>query len=380
MGVKTSVGLFFMIGSLVLAIMTFMVEDLGNIFMAKGYTLQVRLKEADVEIGSPIKLAGVKIGTVKEVTVLQAEELRGIEGETKPVLVTMRIQQGKEVYDTYVAKVVSSGLLGKSVLSLEMHLTPESKLMQDGEMVRNSTDTVSLDAVLAEAKKAAEDISAVTAKIRAGEGTVGKLIMTDEVYDDVQGGVRSFRATFDNASTITAAISEGRGTIGRLVRDEDMGQRMDTAVTEFRDTFAGADEIVKDARAGKGTVGKLLTDEEMASDAKEMVAHAKKAFAGIDAVTQDIKAGKGTLGRLASNEEMAEDVSQGLREFRKAGDNLAAITGQVRSGQGTVGKLIYDDKLIKTAQEILDSIQAALEDLRESAPVASFAGAVLGAF
>ena len=111
-----------------------------------------------------------------------------------------------------------------------------------------------------------------------------------------------------------------------------------------------------------------------------MVAHAKKAFAGIDTVTQDIKAGKGTLGRLASNEEMAEDVSQGLKEFRKAGDNLAAITGQVRSGQGTVGKLIYDDKLIKTAQEILDSIQAALEDLRESAPVASFAGAVLGAF
>jgi len=382
MGLKTNVGLFFMIGFVLLAAMTFMVEDMGDMFTAKGYKLQVRLKEADVEPGSPVKLAGVKIGTVKRLRILSPQEASKGDGDpAKPVLVTLSIQQDQVVYDSYVAKVVSSGLLGKGVLALEMgKVTDESVLLKHGDMLPKSGETVSLDAVLAKAKKVAEDISAVTAKIRAGEGTVGRLIMAEEVYDDIKGGVRSFRATCDNASTITAAISEGRGTIGRLVRDEDLGQRVDSAVTEFRDTFAGADEAIKDARAGRGTVGKLLTDEEMASDAKEAVGNAKKAFAGIDGVTQDIKAGKGTLGRLASDEELAEDVSQGLKEFRKAGDNLAAITGQVRSGQGTVGKLIYDDKLIKTAQEILDSIQAALEDLRESAPVASFAGAVLGAF
>ena len=125
---------------------------------------------------------------------------------------------------------------------------------------------------------------------------------------------------------------------------------------------------------------KLLSDEEMAADARDMVANAKKAFGGIEAVTSDIKAGKGTLGRLASDEQLADNVDQAIKGFKKTGQNLGDITDKVKKGEGTVGKLISDDKLINTAQSILDSVQAALEDLRESAPVASFAGAILGAF
>ena len=105
-----------------------------------------------------------------------------------------------------------------------------------------------------------------------------------------------------------------------------------------------------------------------------------QAFAGIDAVTADIKEGKGTLGRLAKDEELAESITQTIDGFKRTGTNLGDITDEVKKGEGTVGKLIYDDKLINTAQGILDSVQSALEDLRESAPVASFAGAILGAF
>lgn len=377
MALKTKVGLLFLVAALLLAGLTFMVEDLGETF-TKGYTLQVKLKEADVEEGSPVRLAGVKVGKVKTLQVLTKKQLD--KGDDRPVLVTMRIQAGTEVYDTFLAKVVASGLLGKSVLSIEMMYTPLSRLLKDGDMMPHSAETVSIESVLKEAKEAAENINVATAKLRAGEGTVGKLIMTEELYDDLKGGVKSFRATFENASTITATINRGEGTIGRLVNSEDMGARVDSAVTEFRETFANANDLVRGVKDGRGTVGKLMRDEQMAQDAKDTVANAKKAFAGIDSVTADIKAGKGTLGRLANDENLAENVDATIEGFKRTGKNLGDITDEVKKGEGTVGKLIYDDKLINTAQEVLDSVQTALEDLRESAPVASFAGAILGAF
>ena len=213
--------------------------------------------------------------------------------------------------------------------------------------------------------------------------------MEDDAYNDlraglseIKAGVEPFRTTFEKADKIVARVEdvEHPGMASRIVNDEALSADVKDAITEVRSTFTNTNKVLEDARAGKGTVGKLLSDEEMAADARDMVANAKKAFGGIEAVTSDIKAGKGTLGRLASDEQLADNVDQAIKGFKKTGQNLGDITDKVKKGEGTVGKLISDDKLINTAQSILDSVQAALEDLRESAPVASFAGAILGAF
>lgn len=381
MAVKTLVGMLFIVGFLLLGGLTFMVEDLNELF-EEGYILKVRLKEAPLEKGDPVTLAGKKIGKVKTINIDEKAEM--------PVEVVARIDQGTSIYDTYVAKVMLSSLIGKPELAIDIHYEPgKSKLLGDGDEMPLTEDTVSLDSVLVKAKQVAEDVSQMTAKIRSGEGTVGKLIMEDDAYNDlraglseIKAGVEPFRTTFEKADKIVARVEdvEHPGMASRIVNDEALSADVKDAITEVRSTFTNTNKVLEDARAGKGTVGKLLSDEEMAADARDMVANAKKAFGGIEAVTSDIKAGKGTLGRLASDEQLANNVDQAVTGFKKTGQNLADITDKVKKGEGSVGKLMSDDKLIKTAQNILDSVQAALEDLRESAPVASFAGAILGAF
>ncbi len=365
MSFKTGVGLFLLVAFLLLAALTFLVEDMGELW-SKAYRLKVRLPTADVEPGSQVKLAGVKVGVVEKT---QIDPTR----DKLPVLVTFRVDEGVVIYDTCKAKVVKSGLLGKAVLGIDLIHTPNSRPLKPGETMTQVGEEVSLDAVLLGAKKIVEDVSAMTDHARKGEGTIGKLVMKDEAYNKLVGAIDPFKETFENAASITTSINEGKGTIGRLVRDEDLGKRVDGAVTEFKGTFENAHKITDGIQKGEGTVGKLLKDKEMADNAKKMIASGKKTFANMADITQNIKDGKGTLGKLASDEEMAKDVKGTIK-------NLDDITGQIRSGKGTIGTLIYDDKLVKTAQDILDSIQAALEDLRESAPVASFAGAVLGAF
>lgn len=372
MGMKSYVGLFFIVFAGLLAFLTFKAEDLSQ-YWSKAYKLKVRLPTADVEPGSPVKLAGVKVGVVVKTEV-------DPEAGENPVAVTFRVNEGVKIYDSCVAKVVKSGLLGKPVLGIDLVVAEGAAPLKAGGILGNVGEEVSIDAVLVNAKKIVEDVSAMTDHARKGEGTIGRLVMKDDAYNELMGAMDPFKETFENAASITASVKEGKGTIGRLVNDEDLGTRVDTAVTEFKDTFANARELTEGVKKGEGTVGKLMKDEEMAADAKDLVGSAKKAFGNLGDVTQDIKDGKGTLGRLATDEELASDVKHAIKGFGETGDNLAHISGQVRKGEGTVGELIYDDKLVKSAQDILDSIQAALEDLRESAPVASFAGAVLGAF
>ncbi len=369
---KTVVGAFFIVVFGLFAFLCFQVEDLSQ-YYSKAYSLKVRLPTADLEKGSPVKLAGVKVGTVTGSEIDPASD-------KMPVLVTFRVDEGTTIYDTCQAKVVKSGLLGKAVLGIDLIKTDESRVLADGDIMEKIGEEISIDAVLINAKKIVEDVSAMTGHARKGEGTLGRLVMKDDAYNEILGAVKPFKQTFANAATITASVNEGKGTFGRLVKDEDLGQRVDTAVTEFKGTFANARELTDGVKDGKGTVGKLMKDEEMADNAKGMVADAKRAFGNLGDVTQDIKDGKGTIGKLASDEQLAADVSDTIKGFKDTGKNLSDITGQVRKGEGTIGKLVYDDKILKSAQDILDSIQAALEDLRESAPVASFAGAVLGAF
>jgi len=374
MAVKTLVGMLFIVGFLLAGGLTFMVEDLNELFEG-GYFLRVRLKEAPLEKGDPVTLAGKKIGKVKTIEIDETADM--------PVEVVARIDQGIKVYDTYVVRVVLSSLIGKPELAIDINYKPgQSKLLGDGEEMPNTEDTVSLDSILKKADKVAGDLS-------DGNGTLGKLIVNDDAYSslmdslgDIKSSVEPFRTTFEKADRIVARVEDVKhqGLASRIVNDETLGTDAKGAVTEVRGTFTNANKVLEDARAGKGTVGKLLSDEEMAADAKGMMASAKKAFSGIETVTSDIKAGKGTLGRLATDEQLANNVDETVKGFKETGQNLSDITGKVKKGEGTVGKLLNDDKLVNTAQSILDSVQAALEDLRESAPVASFAGAILGAF
>ena len=372
MSVKTQVGLLFVVAAALLAGLTFMVEDSLSDIFSKGYVLKVRLKEAEVEQGSPVKLAGVKVGKVKNVVVSEKNK--------KPVEVTMQIDEGVAIYDTYVARVVLSSLIGKAALVIEMHYTPESKRLKSGATIPLTAETVSLDAVLVEARKAVEDVRTLTAKARAGEGTLGKLLASEEAYEEIRRALQSVRTTFENASTITAAIKDGNGAMARLINDPALGERVDGAVTEVRGAFANANTVLQDVKDGKGAVGRLMTDDGLGQRVDSAVTEFQGTFTNANFVLEQVKEGRGTAGKLLTDETLAQDVTQAVRHVKDTGNNLSDITGHVKKGEGNIGRLVYDEKLVTSAQQILDSIQAALEDLRESAPVASFAGAVLGAF
>jgi phospholipid/cholesterol/gamma-HCH transport system substrate-binding protein len=62
---------------------------------------------------------------------------------------------------------------------------------------------------------------------------------------------------------ITADIRDGKGSAGKIFRDEKLYDDTREAIARFGSTTTKLDAILADAQAGKGTIGKLMTDESL---------------------------------------------------------------------------------------------------------------------
>jgi len=67
------------------------------------------------------------------------------------------------------------------------------------------------------------DAQKVVTNIAEGKGTVGKLMMKDELYDNL-------RETTDNLAVVTGTVRSGQGSLGRLIMDEELYVQVKTAL------------------------------------------------------------------------------------------------------------------------------------------------------
>ena len=89
----------------------------------------------------------------------------------------------------------------------------------------------------------------IATNVQAGQGTVGKLVMTDDT--SVKG-----RKHLDQINTILADLRAQKGTMGKLLYDP-------TLYDQAKEALTNGNAVLGDVRAGKGTLGKLATDETL---------------------------------------------------------------------------------------------------------------------
>ena len=119
------------------------------------------------------------------------------------------------------------------------------------------------------------NIKTTSDRIVAGQGTVGQLINTDTLYvtalhtiSNLQGtsseigdAITTGRTLLTNANDLVVGIKAGKGTIGKLLTD-------DTLYLETTGTMTNAHQILLKVNQGQGTVGKLINNDNLLQDAQ----------------------------------------------------------------------------------------------------------------
>jgi MlaD protein len=226
----------------------------------------------------------------------------------------------------------------------------------------------------------------------------------------------------ENRESLHEAI-QGIGTFAHhlSVNGPATLRRLDSAIERIDIFVKGIDE---------GPVGVLLRDQEVASDFKAVIDNLAGATAGFEdlisdgALREDIKkgasairgfaervqAGKGTLARLIDDAALhdsavriLENVEKMTRRFDGDGgiaatfmgpkswghlesslasiDALLADVNTAKDNRDTpLGAILRDDEIVPGIRTSISTISSLLEDTRENAPIATFAGFLFSAF
>jgi phospholipid/cholesterol/gamma-HCH transport system substrate-binding protein len=336
------VGLFVLVGLLILAVGIFYVTGSGA--FGPKYRIKTFLPEVSgLATGAPVRLDGVEIGNVDQIKIVPREAGKPPD-RMKSIEVDMRIDRRfqSDILTDSAASLVTEGLLGNRYVNIQRGYTglplkegqtvPGSEEKAIKEVVESSAD------VLANLKTLSDQIKDIIDGVQEGKGTLGQLLTDDRAYKHLD-------SILSKSEQIIGNVQAGQGTIGRLLMTDDTSAKIDKVIDQIN-------TILDDLRAQKGTMGKLLYDPTLYDEAKKAVDNG-------NGMIGDIRGGKGTLGKLATDDTL-------YNKMRDASSNLATATSKLNQNDNTAGKLFSDPQLYDNLTALTADMRSLIAEFRKN--------------
>ncbi|MBA3848373.1 MAG: hypothetical protein C0502_00060 [Opitutus sp.] len=302
------VGLFFLLGC-ALAWITFESLSGGQIFRKSGYTVIAPFANLKgLKAGDEVLMAGVKIGTVSQTRLANRQ-----------VEAVLTIEPKVQIPDDAVASVETSSLLGSQHLAVSFGSSPT--MLKNGDVIKTKT-TVDMNEVIAQ-------LGSLGAKLEGVADNIGKALGGDsggslfaKVDKLVEDNGPKLTETIAHLQDITAKLKSGEGTLGKLVNDPKLHDELLGAVGEIRTAAADARVfmsdtrgIVADVKAGKGAIGALLYDPATADNLKLTMNNLRD-------LSAKLNRGEGTLGKLLADDSMYKEIQGVVKKADRALDGF----------------------------------------------------------
>jgi phospholipid/cholesterol/gamma-HCH transport system substrate-binding protein len=336
-----AVGAMFILGLLIIAVTIMAVGQDSRLFSQKSKFRVVFPTTDGLMVGSPVKIAGVQVGTVLAVRLPTDPSQSGIEVEVGvDVLYSERIRE-----DSTAALRILQLLTGEKFVEI-MAGSAEVPPMADGSAIPSSQDPE----ILAQAAVAAENLNDITISLKAildslesGEGLIGQMITDPEFGRE---GLEALYGTMSNLQRLTTDMTEGRGFISRLLYDEGVSQSLDDMGTAMQD-FA---VLMASANQEDGTVATLLQE---GGAGQQTIENLQKATESLEVILGRLEAGRGFLGQLLASSDYEGDMAM---DFGRILSNLAEITDKINRGEGTLGLLVNDRVVHDGMEEVVAGV------------------------
>lgn len=258
--IEMIVGAFAFMVLMLLATFTIILSS-QNIF--KDYTeFDVQFEDVmGLSAGDSVEVRGLNVGKVTELRLTPNGVLVGVSLESDTVL-----------YDDYQIKIEAGSVLGGKLLSVNPGTStlPELDLstVLDGEIpvdlmgeasaaVQSVRESLDQGGILKNLEETMKEVRIISEKLSKGEGTIGKLLMDDTVYNDLT----SISA---NLKQVSDEIANGEGTLAKLISDDSVYENFQAISTDLR-------EVSGRLAKGEGTLGKLTTDDALYDEVRILI-------------------------------------------------------------------------------------------------------------
>ncbi len=297
---EARVGIFVLLGLIVLTFFTFKVSKWGLI-AEKGYRLTVVFDTASgLEPKSDVKMAGVPIGKVEEI------ELVGNRAR-----LVLRIHQGIRIPIDSVGSIQTQGLLGEKYVEILPGKDAQRNLPAGGQVANTLTPT-NLDEMVRKLSAIGDDVKKFTESLSATFGTEeGKKALGD-ILRDVRATTATLRTVVTGNEKRFDRILANIDRLSADLSDISSANKQDVRATianlrEFSDTLkTETPALVRKLEEMSDRVSGVVGDNR--ENLKESIKNLKAASARLDntldsagKVMAKIDRGEGTLGKLVND-------------------------------------------------------------------------------
>ena len=346
MNIEKKVGIAFFVGIVLLMALTFWVGKIR--LFESGYIIKVNFNQiGGLKKGDTVTLAGMKVGRVEDFNI-----------KNNKIQVSLWIRKETVLRQNSIFSINDVSLMGGKYVGITMG-TSDSLILRP-ESIVDGKNSYQLDQLFTKAGEISDSIEKLVSKIEKGEGTAGKLLTDEELYKNTSEFMQSAKETSDKAQKIidefqgigtevketvvtikkiVKKIGKGEGTVGKLIYDEEL-------YNETKKTIKSAKTVSDDAKDVLGKMKEIKTwlGIESVYSAREG-AFRNKGYIRIEpAEDKYYLVGASKLGTGNSKDDRHEieyDVQLALKFFD---NNLTVRGGLINSGAGLGADYMLPDK------------------------------------
>lgn len=335
------VGIFVFVALAIGAALVFTLGNRSALFASRRTYVTTFTNVAGLRPGSPVRLAGIDVGTVSEISFADGGRLRVVLEVREDVARLVTGPTGPELEGATVATLGSKGLLGDMIVELN---PGEGDALPEGAEIP-SRDTGGLLGALSRAGELVDEAEPVIRNVRLfTEG------LADEQFRE------DLHRISHNVAELTRMIVEEDGTIPRLIRDPELADQVESTLaavqvttTELAQTSRNIRAITNEIRDGDGTAHELIYGQ----DGVRLVSALADTAGEAATILRDVRTGEGNAHELLYGDN-AGDLIENLTAMSH---DLRAVVADVRAGRGTIGGLLVDPSIYEDVKRIVGNLE-----------------------
>jgi phospholipid/cholesterol/gamma-HCH transport system substrate-binding protein len=328
-GIFIVVGLLFFLGGILT------IGNLHSTFSKKMTIFSIFGNVNGLVAGNNIWFSGVKIGTVKSTEFFGKSEVK--------VVMNINIESREYIREDAKVKISTDGFIGNKIMVIYGGTAASPAIKQDDAL--SNEVMLSTEDIMATFQQNNLNVLAITQKLKNGEGTIGRLLNSDSLYNSVSISANSLQIT---AKSLQLAAKDARGFVTSL---SDFGTKLNQ----------------------KGNLAnELVTDKVVFNSVKTSVAKLEQTVTKLqnfaNDFTQKLNKEGSLVNELVTDTLVFNSLKSSVFQIKNIADTAATVMNSLKKGssnaQSPIGVLLNDKETgdnLKTTLKNLESSSAKLD-------------------